>query len=705
MAYDRELIRNFCIIAHIDHGKSTLADRMMELTDTVALRDMEDQLLDTMEIERERGITIKATAVRMFYTHSDGKRYMFNLIDTPGHVDFTYEVSRSLAACEGAVLVVDATQGIEAQTLANVYLAIDGGLEILPVINKIDLPSARPEQVTKEIEDIIGLPAENAPQISAKSGLNVEKVLEQIADLVPPPKGSREDPLRALIFDSIYDNYKGALSYVRVVEGRVKAGMRIRSMATGNEFDVTEVGIFAPQLKPIDILEAGEVGYISASIKSVAETKVGDTITDADRPAKTPLPGYKHVQPMVFCGIYPADGAHYDDLRDALDKLALNDASLSFEPETSVALGFGFRCGFLGLLHMEIIQERLEREFDLDLVTTAPSVIYKVKKTSGDEITIDNPTNLPSAAEIAYMEEPMVDAHIMTPSDYIGTIMELCQEKRGIFKDMDYIEEARVSIHYEMPLNEIIYDFFDQLKSRSRGYASFDYELKEYMRSDLVRLDFILNGDICNWATRNSVSDIYSEQLSPMQQIKEFVDLFSPIKDKILSIQPGNHEGRSYRSDGIDITELACRELGIADKYSQTASLVFIRLGENSRGRKESIGTGKLRRVCYVLYVLHGSGGGRKEGSKANRLAEMASVVDADIYIHSHTHLPMIMRQAFYRLDLPNSCAAPVDKLFVNTSATLWYGGYGEQYEYKPNSKATPVIYLDGTRKEFTARL
>jgi GTP-binding protein LepA len=393
---------------------------------------------------------------------------------------------------------VDATQGIEAQTLANVYMAIDGGLEILPVINKIDLPSARPEQVTKEIEDIIGLPAENAPQISAKTGLNVDKVLEQIVELVPPPVGSREDPLRALIFDSIYDNYKGALSYVRVVEGRVKAGMRIRSMATGNEFDVTEVGIFAPQLKPIDILEAGEVGYISASIKSVAETKVGDTITDADRPAKTPLPGYKHVQPMVFCGIYPADGAHYDDLRDALDKLALNDASLSFEPETSVALGFGFRCGFLGLLHMEIIQERLEREFDLDLVTTAPSVIYKVKKTSGDEITIDNPTNLPSAAEIAYMEEPMVDAHIMTPSDYIGTIMELCQEKRGIFKDMDYIEEARVSIHYEMPLNEIIYDFFDQLKSRSRGYASFDYELKEYMRSDLVRLDFILNGDICD---------------------------------------------------------------------------------------------------------------------------------------------------------------------------------------------------------------
>ena len=498
MAYDQKYIRNFCIIAHIDHGKSTLADRMMELTDTVALRDMEDQLLDTMEIERERGITIKATAVRMFYTHTDGQTYMFNLIDTPGHVDFTYEVSRALAACEGAVLVVDATQGIEAQTLANVYLALDNNLEIVPVINKIDLPSAQPDFVVKEIEDVIGLPAEDAPRISAKSGQNVEHVLGQIVELIPPPQGDAEAPLQALIFDSIYDNYKGALSYVRVKNGRVKPGMRIRSMATGREFDVTEVGVFTPALKPTDSLGAGEVGYVAASIKSVAETKVGDTITDASNPAKEALPGYKQVQPMVFCGIYPADGADYENLKDALDKLVLNDASLSYEPETSLALGFGFRCGFLGLLHMEIIQERLEREFDLDLVTTAPSVIYKVTKLDGTKLSIDNPSNLPPPAEIAYMEEPMVEAHIMTPSDYVGTIMELCQEKRGVFIDMTYMEETRVNIKYELPLNEIIYDFFDQLKSRSRGYASFDYELKEYRRSDLVKLDFLLNGDVCD---------------------------------------------------------------------------------------------------------------------------------------------------------------------------------------------------------------
>ena len=498
MAYDQKYIRNFCIIAHIDHGKSTLADRMMELTDTVALRDMEDQLLDTMEIERERGITIKATAVRMFYTHTDGQTYMFNLIDTPGHVDFTYEVSRALAACEGAVLVVDATQGIEAQTLANVYLALDNNLEIVPVINKIDLPSAQPDFVVKEIEDVIGLPAEDAPRISAKSGQNVEQVLGQIVELIPPPQGDEEAPLQALIFDSIYDNYKGALSYVRVKNGRVKPGMRIRSMATGREFDVTEVGVFTPALRPTDSLGAGEVGYVAASIKSVAETKVGDTITDASNPAKEALPGYKQVQPMVFCGIYPADGADYENLKDALDKLVLNDASLSYEPETSLALGFGFRCGFLGLLHMEIIQERLEREFDLDLVTTAPSVIYKVTKLDGTKLSIDNPSNLPPPAEIAYMEEPMVEAHIMTPSDYVGTIMELCQEKRGVFIDMTYMEETRVNIKYELPLNEIIYDFFDQLKSRSRGYASFDYELKEYRRSDLVKLDFLLNGDVCD---------------------------------------------------------------------------------------------------------------------------------------------------------------------------------------------------------------
>ena len=505
MAYSRELIRNFCIIAHIDHGKSTLADRMMELTDTVAVRDMEEQMLDTMEIERERGITIKATAVRMFYTHTDGKKYMLNLIDTPGHVDFTYEVSRSLAACEGAVLVVDATQGIEAQTLANVYLALDNDLEIVPVINKIDLPSAEPERVKKEIEfvikeieDVIGLPAEEAPRISAKNGINIDQVLQQVVDNIPAPGGDPEAPLQALIFDSIYDNYKGALSYVRVKNGTIKPGMRIRYMATGREFDVTEVGVFTPGLLPADSLTAGEVGYISASIKSVAETKVGDTITDANNPAKEALPGYKQANPMVFCGIYPADGADYENLRDALDKLKLNDASLSYEPETSMALGFGFRCGFLGLLHMEIIQERLEREFDLDLVTTSPSVIYKVKLTDGGEMLLDNPSNMPNVAEIEYMEEPVVEAHIMTPSEYVGTIMELCQDKRGVFKDMTYIEEDRVNIKYELPLNEIIYDFFDQLKSRSRGYASFDYELKEYVKSDLVKLDFLLNGDICD---------------------------------------------------------------------------------------------------------------------------------------------------------------------------------------------------------------
>ena len=498
MAYSRELIRNFCIIAHIDHGKSTLADRMMELTDTVAVRDMEEQMLDTMEIERERGITIKATAVRMFYTHTDGKKYMLNLIDTPGHVDFTYEVSRSLAACEGAVLVVDATQGIEAQTLANVYLALDNDLEIVPVINKIDLPSAQPEFVIKEIEDVIGLPAEEAPRISAKNGINIDQVLQQVVDNIPAPGGDPEAPLQALIFDSIYDNYKGALSYVRVKNGTIKPGMRIRYMATGREFDVTEVGVFTPGLLPADSLTAGEVGYICASIKSVAETKVGDTITDANNPAKEALPGYKQANPMVFCGIYPADGADYENLRDALDKLKLNDASLSYEPETSMALGFGFRCGFLGLLHMEIIQERLEREFDLDLVTTSPSVIYKVKLTDGGEMLLDNPSNMPNVAEIEYMEEPVVEAHIMTPSEYVGTIMELCQDKRGVFKDMTYIEEDRVNIKYELPLNEIIYDFFDQLKSRSRGYASFDYELKEYVKSDLVKLDFLLNGDICD---------------------------------------------------------------------------------------------------------------------------------------------------------------------------------------------------------------
>ena len=498
MAYPLELIRNFSIIAHIDHGKSTLADRMMELTETVAARDMEEQLLDSMDIERERGITIKATAVRMFYTHTDGRRYMFNLIDTPGHVDFTYEVSRALAACEGAVLVVDATQGVEAQTLANVYLALDHDLEILPVINKIDLPSAQPEVVKKEIEDVIGIPADDAPCISAKNGVNIEQVLSAIVERVPAPKGDPEAPLAALIFDCLYDNYKGALSFVRVMDGTVRAGERIRSMATGNEFDVTEVGVFTPQMRPVEELTAGEVGYIAASIKSVAETKVGDTITLAARPAAQPLPGYKQVNPMVFCGVYPADGADYDDLRDALDKLRLNDAALSFEPETSNALGYGFRCGFLGLLHMEIVQERLEREFDLDLVTTAPSVVYRVRMLDGTERIIDNPTNLPPAAEIDFMEEPVVNANVMTPPAYIGAIMELCQEKRGVFVDMKYLEETRVEMHYILPLNEIIYDFFDQLKSRSRGYASFDYALRGYVKADLVKLDFLLNGDMCD---------------------------------------------------------------------------------------------------------------------------------------------------------------------------------------------------------------
>ena len=498
MAYPRELIRNFCIIAHIDHGKSTLADRLMELTDTVSARDMDEQLLDSMDIERERGITIKSTAVRMFYTHSDGKRYMFNLIDTPGHVDFTYEVSRALAACEGAVLIVDATQGIEAQTLANVYLALDNDLEILPVINKIDLPSADPQNAIHEIEDIIGIPAEDSPQVSAKTGLNVNQILERIVTDFPAPAGDINAPLRALIFDSYYDNYKGALSYVRIVEGSVRAGDRIRFMHSGSEFEVTEVGVFTPQWKATDELSAGEVGYISASIKSVAETKVGDTITLVDNPANEPLKGYKHASPMVFCGIYPADGAEYENLRDALEKLILNDASISYEPETSQALGYGFRCGFLGLLHMEIAQERLEREFDLDLVTTAPSVVYRIVMMDGSEHWIDNPSNLPDPSQIARMEEPMCSCHIMTPPEYVGTIMELCQEKRGVFRDMAYLEETRVKLTYDVPLNEIIFDFFDSLKSRSRGYASFDYEIEDYVQSDLVKLDFLLNGDMCD---------------------------------------------------------------------------------------------------------------------------------------------------------------------------------------------------------------
>ena len=497
MSYPKDKIRNFCIIAHIDHGKSTLADRILEQTKSVPLRDMEDQLLDNMDLERERGITIKAHAVTLVYHAQDGQDYMFNLIDTPGHVDFNYEVSRSLAACEGAVLVVDASQGIEAQTLANTYLAVDAGLEIVPVINKIDLPSADPERVRKEIEDVIGIPADDAPAISAKQGINIGAVMEQIVKLVPPPKGNDEAPLRALIFDSYYDPYRGVVAHIRLMEGTVHPGDTIRMMSNGSEFTVVECGrMRATSFEPSRELASGEVGYLTASIKAVKDARVGDTITRADNPAADPLPGYRAVQPMVYCGIYPADGAKYPDLRDALEKLQLNDAALSFEPETSVALGFGFRCGFLGLLHMEIIQERLEREYNLDLVTTAPSVVYRITKTDGSVVFIDNPTNYPDPSLIAQAEEPMVNAHIYSPTDYVGNIMDLCQDRRGTFRDMTYIDSDRVDIHYELPLNEIIYDFFDALKSRTRGYASFDYELCGYQKSRLVKLDIMLNGEI-----------------------------------------------------------------------------------------------------------------------------------------------------------------------------------------------------------------
>ena len=494
---DRSKIRNFSIVAHIDHGKSTLADRILEQTKAVPLREMENQLLDNMDLERERGITIKAHAVTLVYTAQDGEDYIFNLIDTPGHVDFNYEVSRSLAACEGAVLVVDASQGIEAQTLANTYLAVDAGLEILPVVNKIDLPSADPERVCHEIEDVIGIPAMDAPRISAKTGENIQEVMERIVTDIPAPGGNENDPLRALIFDSYYDAYRGVIVYVRIKDGQVRPGDTIRMMATGGEFNVVECGFLrATTLEPAEALYAGEVGYIAASIKDVRQARVGDTVTLKERPAAEPLEGYRAVQPMVFCGIYPADGAHYTDLRDALEKLQLNDASLTFEPETSVALGFDFRCGFLGLLHMEIIQERLEREYDLDLITTAPSVVYKLKLTDGSVITIDNPTNYPDPTLIQSAEEPICNAHIYSPSEYVGNIMELCQERRGVFKDMKYLDTDRVDIHYELPLNEIVYDFFDALKSRTRGYASFDYELMGYQPSKLVKLDIMLNGEI-----------------------------------------------------------------------------------------------------------------------------------------------------------------------------------------------------------------
>ncbi|ADQ04890.1 GTP-binding protein LepA [Caldicellulosiruptor owensensis OL] len=493
----QDRIRNFCIIAHIDHGKSTLADRIIELTGALTEREMQDQVLDTMDIERERGITIKAQAVRLNYKAKDGKEYTFHLIDTPGHVDFTYEVSRSLAACEGAILVVDATQGIEAQTLANVYLALEHNLEIIPVINKIDLPSARPEEVKKEIEDVIGLDASDAPLISAKMGINIEEVLERIVRDIPPPKGDDTKPLKALIFDSLYDNYKGVLAYVRVFDGVVKPNMTIKMMSTGAQFTVTEVGYFKPgMLIPCNELRAGDVGYIAASIKTVRDTRVGDTITDANNPADEPLPGFRRLNPMVFCGIYPTGDTKYEELKEALEKLQLNDAALFFEPESSAALGFGFRCGFLGLLHMEIVQERLEREYDLNIITTAPSVVFRITKTNGEVLYIDNPTKLPPPNEIAKMEEPMVKATIMVPNEFVGSVMELCQERRGIFKDMSYIETTRVILTYEMPLMEIVYDFFDALKSRSKGYASFDYEFIGYAESKLVKLDIMIKGEV-----------------------------------------------------------------------------------------------------------------------------------------------------------------------------------------------------------------
>jgi GTP-binding protein LepA len=558
-------IRNFCIVAHIDHGKSTLADRLLELTGEVSERDMEEQLLDNMDLERERGITIKAHAVTLKYKRDDGEIYTLNLIDTPGHVDFNYEVSRSLAACEGAILIVDASQGIEAQTLANTYLAIDHDLEVVPVINKIDLPSAQPEMVINEIEDVIGIPAEDAPQVSAKTGLNVESVLEEIVEKIPSPTGDENAPLKALIFDSYYDSYKGVIVYVRIKEGTVKPGDRIRMMATGAEFDVVEVGVMHPAgLVPNKGLAAGDVGYIAASIKNIQDTRVGDTITTVKNAAAEPLPGYKKVNPMVYSGIYPADGAQYEDLKDALSKLQLNDAALMFEPETSVALGFGFRCGFLGLLHMEIIQERLEREYNLDLVTTAPSVIYKVYKTNGEMVWVDNPTNLPDPAEINYMEEPMVKATIMVPKDYVGNVMELCQERRGIYKDMTYMDASRAEIFYELPLNEIIYDFFDALKSRTKGYASFDYELCGYTRSNLVKLDILLNGEMVDALSFIVHKDsAYSRGRKMAEKLKEAIprQLFEvPIQAAVGSKIIARETVRAMRKDvlakcyGGDIT-------------------------------------------------------------------------------------------------------------------------------------------------------
>lgn len=525
MATDRQKhIRNFSIVAHIDHGKSTLADRLIEKTGTLTQREMEEQVLDNMELERERGITIKAQAARLVYKRDNGEEYILNLIDTPGHVDFNYEVSRSLAACEGAILVVDATQGIQAQTLANTYLALDHNLEIVPVINKIDLASARPDEVKKEIEDVIGIEAEDAPLISAKSGLNIDGVLEAIVEKIPFPEGDEEAPLKALIFDSYYDSYKGVICYIRVKEGKVKVGTKIKLMATNRVYDVTEVGVFVPQMVPIDELSAGDVGYLTASIKVVKDARVGDTITEAERPAEEPLEGYRPAVPMVFSGIYPVDGAKYEELKEALEKLQLNDAALSFEPETSVALGFGFRCGFLGLLHMEVIQERIEREFNIDIITTAPSVIYKIIKTDGSVIELTNPTNLPEASKIASMEEPIVKATIITPTDYVGAVMELCQNRRGTFKDMQYLEATRAVLNYDIPLNEIIYDFFDALKSRTRGYASLDYELKGYSKSNLVKLDILLNGDIVDALSMIVPEErAYAKGRSIAEKLKEII--------------------------------------------------------------------------------------------------------------------------------------------------------------------------------------
>ncbi len=522
-ATDQSKIRNFCIIAHIDHGKSTLADRIIEMTGLLTSREMQEQVLDNMDLERERGITIKSQAVRIVYRAKDGEEYIFNLIDTPGHVDFNYEVSRSLAACDGAILVVDAAQGIEAQTLANVYLALDHDLDVFPVINKIDLPSADPDRVAEEIEDVIGIEAHDAPRISAKTGQNVEEVLEQIVTKIPAPGGDPKAPLKALIFDSLYDSYRGVIVFCRVKEGTVKKGDPIQMMATGAAFEVVEVGYFgAGQFVPCEELSAGMVGYVTASIKNVKDTRVGDTITGRDNPCDAPLPGYKKVTSMVYCGMYPADGAKYNDLRDALEKLQLNDAALQFEPETSIALGFGFRCGFLGLLHLEIIQERLEREYNLDLVTTAPSVIYKVHKSNGDVIELTNPSNLPDPSEIEYMEEPMVKAEIMVTTEYIGAIMTLCQERRGIYIGTEYLEDTRAMLRYELPLNEIIYDFFDALKSRSRGYASFDYEIKGYVQSDLVKLDILINKeevDALSFIVHNSTS--YERGRKMCEKLKE----------------------------------------------------------------------------------------------------------------------------------------------------------------------------------------